>query len=381
MNIVHHSHRTDMSRCINGSIWPYVGAVKPYLVERRYAAKTIVTYLHCVTHFARWARSQRHPRCRINEEWIAEFLDKHLPQCACPGAVRQQRTDYSAALTHLLAVLRSRGTIAPPAVATTPVDKELRRYSEYMEHVRGLAPKTRSMALRIVGRLLLARFGADAVDIAAITPEQVRRFFAEQAKLYSKPVNAGVVVASLRSYFRYRASLGDLVHGLIGAVSYPANWSLASLPKTLTDAEVKRLIGSLGQSGHSMRRADAIVRCALDLGLRSGEIARSVWTMSTGAPVRSSCATPRDAVRTYCHCPRPPVKPLRVTSSRSAPRLPIAPSLYVTLHLATAPSAPISSARRSVKPTRAPGYLTRARICCATRWRTACLRAVPRSKK
>jgi len=109
---------------------------------------------------------------------------------------------------------------------------------------------------------------------AALDPAHVRRFFAGQAKLYSKPANAGLVVASLRGYFRYRASLGDLVHGLIGAVSYPANWSLSSLPKTLTAEEVERLVGSLGQPGRSMRRADAIVRCALDLGLRSGEIAR-----------------------------------------------------------------------------------------------------------
>jgi integrase len=46
------------------------------------------------------------------------------------------------------------------------------------------------------------------------------------------------------------------------------------LPKTLTAEEIEQLLGALGQSGQSMRRADAIVRCALDLGLRSGEIAR-----------------------------------------------------------------------------------------------------------
>ena len=89
-------------------------------------------------------------------------------------------------------------------------------------------------ALRIVGRLLSQRFGGDSVDISAIKPEHVRRFFAQQAKLYSKPASAATVVAALRGYFRYRASLGDAVHRLIGAVSYPANWRLASLPKTLT---------------------------------------------------------------------------------------------------------------------------------------------------
>lgn len=274
MDIVRRSQRIDIDGSADGLIGPYVDAFKQSLSQRRYAAKTSATYLRCITHFAQWAHTGQHRQRRIDEALIAEFLDKHLPQCECAGALHHDRRNHRAALGHLLVVLRSQGVIAPATVHTTPVDEELRCYDEYMEHVRGLAPKTRSMALRIVGRLLAARCGKGAVDIAAITPEHVRCFFAEQAKLYSKPANAGLVVAALRGYFRYRASLGDLVHGLIGAVSYPANWSLSSLPKTLTAEEVERLIGSLGQPGRSMRRADAIVRCALDLGLRSGEIAR-----------------------------------------------------------------------------------------------------------
>ena len=84
-----------------------------------------------------------------------------------------------------------------------------------MDRVRGLAPKTRSQILRIVGRLLRQRFGGGAVDIAAIKPAHVWNFFARQSKLHSKPSGAGSVVSALHGYFRYRASLGDLVHGLI----------------------------------------------------------------------------------------------------------------------------------------------------------------------
>ena len=175
---------------------------------------------------------------------------------------------------HLLVVLRAQGVIAPPVVSKTPVDDELRRYGDYMSRVRGLAPKTQAMALGIVRRFLIGRFGDYAMDIATIRPEHVRHFFAQEAKRYSKPASAGTVVAALRGYFRYRASLGEVVHSLIGALSYPANWQLASLPKTLTPEEVERLVESLGQAGGSQRRSAAIVRCALDLGLRSGEVAR-----------------------------------------------------------------------------------------------------------
>lgn len=269
------SRSTDIDWLADGPVGPYVSAFKQFLIDHQYAVVTSANYLACLTHFTRWARGRRLLLRGIDEATVVKFLDEHLPNCRCTGSVRHDRCDHRAALGHLLTVLRSLGAIAPPSVSTRPVDEELQSYDEYMAHARGLAPKTRSAVLRIVGRLLTERFGDRAIDIATLRPAHVRRFFAQQAKLYSKPTGAGSVVSALRGYFRYRVSLGDAVHGgLVNAIAYPANWALSSLPKTLTAEEVEQLIGALGQPGPVMRRADAIVRCALDLGLRSGEVAR-----------------------------------------------------------------------------------------------------------
>ena len=265
-------NRTDW--LATGPFAPHIDAYKQYLTDRDYAANTFSNCMRSIAHFAQWTRCRRLQVRRIDESVVAEFLDGHLPECRCTGSICRDRHSLSAALGHFLIVLRARGIVVPPAVRSTPVDEELLRYDTYMDHVRGLAPKTRSIALRIVGRLLVSRFGDEAIDIAAIKPGHVRRFFAQQAKLYSKPATAGTVVSALHGYFRYRTSLGNKVHGLIGVLSFPANWQLSSLPKTLTAEEVERLIGALGQSGRSMWRADAIERCAFDLGLRSGEAAR-----------------------------------------------------------------------------------------------------------
>jgi integrase/recombinase XerC len=274
MGTVRRSRRPGLNYLTDGPIGPYVDAFKRYLSERRYAASTSASYLADIAHFARWARSKRLALHRIDEGSIVKFLDDHLPRCCCTGPTRHDRGDHSAALGHLLEVLRAQGAIAAPSISTTPVDEELLRYDEYLAHVRGLMTKTRSSALRIIRRLLVARFGAGPIEVIEIKPEFVRRFFARQAALYSDPASASLVVTSLRGYFRYRASLGDLVHGLIGSVSYPANWKLSSLPKTLSAEEVAQLVGAMGEPGRAMRRTDAIVRCALDLGLRSCEVAR-----------------------------------------------------------------------------------------------------------
>lgn len=159
MGTVHRSRRRDIDSLAEGPIGPYVDAFRQFLAERRYAATTSASYLSGITHFSRWARGKRLRLPRVGEASIAEFLDARLPSCSCAGPARRDRGDHSAALGHLLVVLRAQGAIAPPTVGTIPVDVELLRYDEYMEHARGLAPKTRDMALRIVGRLLMARFG------------------------------------------------------------------------------------------------------------------------------------------------------------------------------------------------------------------------------
>ncbi|MGA8146811.1 MAG: site-specific integrase [Gallionellaceae bacterium] len=250
----------------------YVGAFTVYLTERRYASNTIDSYLSCIAHFARWSTQTQIDIHRIDEKVVWQFLD-HLPHCDCARQVHRVSQDLRAALGHLLIVLRANAVIAYPPAGITPVDDELRHFDSHMNHVRGLAPKTRSLYLRTVQRLLFAQFADQPVVISAIKPDDVRKFVVSQGELCSIPVSIGTTVSALRGYFRFRVACGDKVHHLIGVVCHPANWQLASLPKALSGAEVERLLGALGHDGPSARRTAAIVHCALDLGLRSSEVA------------------------------------------------------------------------------------------------------------
>ena len=251
----------------------YVDAFTRYLCERHHASKTIPKYLGCLAHFGRWMNQcQLNIEC-IDEELVRRFLDDHLPGCDCARPVCRNRVDLRAALGHLLFVLRAEAVIPGAAPGTTPVDEELRRFDAHMDHVHGLAPKTRSMHLLTVGRLLREQFGDQPVVISALTPEDLRRFVACQSERYSTPGNATSMISALRGYLRFRTTCGDQVHGLIGVLAYPIQWKLASLPQALSSTEVERLEAALGGEGRSARRSDAMVRCALDLGLRRGEVA------------------------------------------------------------------------------------------------------------
>jgi len=274
MDSKRHLPRSPSDWLLESELAPYVDAFTHHLGERRYAVQTVCNYQGCIAHFARWASGRRLGVRQLDEDVIRQFLDDHLPRCNCAEPVQRTRRDLRAALGHLLVVLRANGDIAERAPGTTPVDEEVRRFDDHMNHVRGLTSKTRVLYLRTVRRLLLERFADGPVVISTIKPNDVRSFVARQSELYSTPDGMSTLAAALRGYFRFRASHGDLVHGLIGVVCYPANWKLASLPQALSGVEVERLLGCLGQPGPSARRADAIVHCALDLGLRRGEVAK-----------------------------------------------------------------------------------------------------------
>lgn len=248
-------------------------ALMRYLVERGYARPTISAYVGHAGHFLRWVKLSHLEFLQIDEKFVSQFLDNHLLHCNCGLPTRCDPREARAAIRHLLVVLRTLGVAAPRPVTTTPVDEELFRFNEYMDSVRGLAPKTRSSVLRVVREFLTDRFGDRPVVFSAIKPEYVRRCFVRLTERCRAPLSIGAVVSALRSYFRFRATCGDAVYGLSGVLSYPANWQQAVLPKTLADEEIERLLQSLDTPSPSMRRIAAIVRCAVDLGLRSIEIA------------------------------------------------------------------------------------------------------------
>jgi len=160
-----------------------------------------------------------------------------------------------------------------PAAYSNHITDELRRYEAHMRDVRGLAEGSCRQKVRIVGRLLHKKFAGRPIDIAELRAVDIRRFLANQLDARQTPSNASQLASVLRSYFRYRATCGDQVGKLTAVISNPVHWKLASLPHALKPEEVELLLNAFTNNVRLPKRGYAIVRCALDMGLRSGEIA------------------------------------------------------------------------------------------------------------
>lgn len=273
MDFVTSLHPAPQAWLRNSPLAPHIDAYGAYLRQGRYATNTTRGYLNGVAHFAHWITQGHLPVDLIDEKAVRQFLDEHLPNCNCNKPVARTYGDLRAALGHLLTVLRAHSAVAMIAEPTGPIADELRRYDDHMGHARGLTAGTRRGSLRIIGRLLLHKFADRSVVISKLQPTDVRQFIAAQMKLVDTVSNASTLASALRSYLRYRATCGDQVQGLLGVIFSPTHWSLASLPRSLKPVDVERLLASFTPDIASPLRGYAIVRCALDLGLRSSEVA------------------------------------------------------------------------------------------------------------
>jgi integrase len=242
---------------------PFVPAYWRRLTERQYASATVQNYMYCLAHFAHWSRRARLELGSLGSA-VKRFIAEHLPRCNCPYPVERDPGQLRAALHHMQAVLVEHG-IGAELRCADPIDDELRRFDEHLRDASGLAHSTRQRRLPTVAALLRKTSG--------MTPsvDQLRAFVAQEISRMS-PVGGAAVATALRSYLRFRAFEGDHVQHLLPLIVSPAHWRLAALPQTLSRAEVEQLLGAFPPELPSRRRAYAMVRCLVDLGLRACEV-------------------------------------------------------------------------------------------------------------
>lgn len=265
---------------LNDVVAPYIEALR----NQRYPDHTIRAYLGCLAHFSHWIKADEIRMSSLDAVLIKRFLRDHLPACTCPAPCYLSVASSGAALRHMLRLLPG-----DPSAATSadPVAVELERFGEYLSNICGLAPITRDSRVHHVGTFLVREFGASTPLIAQLSAARLDTFFADLSA-HLRPASLHVVGNSLRSYFRYRALLGESTAALAAALPRIADWRRTTLPKVLSDAELDAFIKAFDRTDPVGLRDYAIARCLLDLGLRGHEV---TWLSLESVNWRSATLT------------------------------------------------------------------------------------------
>jgi len=248
------------------------GDFSDYLKARGHSDGTQHAYQSALRHFVCWLTKEPPESRAIDSRTVCTFLQEHLPACHCPSPVFKELKTVRAALNQLLLML-GQGRLQPlGSKGSAAVEYTLHQFDDFLRDVCGVAEATRLNRQRQVRTFLVALFGTGPIVPLSITSELLVKFVIDKATGL-KPSSVGVLLSTIRSYLRFLQFKGESNVALIAAVPRPPNWSLASLPTSLSDADMGRFWAACNIFTPIGKRDYAMARCLADLGLRCHEVA------------------------------------------------------------------------------------------------------------
>lgn len=249
---------------IRGPLAPHAPGFWRELLERRYSGLYVRNLLYVAARFSRWLEGRSIALGEVTDELVAAFLTherSHGWALWRPTRVRL-----------LLGYLRGSGLVptARPRVATSPTDRFLREYAQYLARERALSAATIRDYTDVAREFITAR--RDGLRWDRLRPVHVTAFVLRESRRWSVGY-CKYHVTALRSLLRYLHQGGRVRCDLAGCVPAVAGWRLAWLPKALEPAQVTRLLLVSDKGSPQGLRDAAIVRLLLRLGLRAGDVA------------------------------------------------------------------------------------------------------------
>jgi len=145
-------------------------------------------------------------------------------------------------------------------------------FTQHLCRVRGAREQTLPGCARYVRQFLRSVFGDAAVDVSKIVAPDVISFVRAATGRY-RTSTVKLAATSLRSFFQFLRVEGPCDARLEAAVPRVAHRRLSTLPRHLSEDQLRLLVASLDGATARRCRDRAILLCLCALGLRASEVA------------------------------------------------------------------------------------------------------------
>lgn len=253
-----------------GPLAPYAEGLRNELERLGYTPLSAAGHVRLVAHLSRWMTRRELAVSALTPT----TLDAYFAERRAAGYYNSLTCR---SLRPLLDWLQQVGVVAAPGPvpATTPCERLLGRYRDYLLIERSLAASTVELNVRMVHPFLADQVRADGqLELEQLSAGEVGAFVVAQSR--KRPRSVGRIVTALRSFLQFLYVDGIIDRPLAVAVPSVASWSLSSLPKALSSDQVTALLTACDRNTSTGRRDFAILTLLVRLGLRAGEVAALV---------------------------------------------------------------------------------------------------------
>ena len=250
-----------------GRLGSEVEGYRAWLAQRGYTPGTVRNMLKDLARVGLWMSTEGLEAAQLNEERMAGFLTAR-------HAAGHRKVPGTRAMVPLLSYLREAGVAPAAEPSLTPLGALIGQYRSWLVQERGLASTTVLRYENTARRFLTEQAsGGDGFEPAALTGVDVNAFLLRECGRVSAGSAKGRV-AELRSVLRFLYLRGITPLPLGTAVPAVGGWRFATLPTTMTAADVQLVLDSCDCSTAIGVRDFAMMTLVARLGLRSIEVAR-----------------------------------------------------------------------------------------------------------
>lgn len=261
----------DRIRCswIGADIETYIG----WLAGHDYSARSVWHRTPVLVAFGAFARAQGAATREELPGHVEAFVtDRVACHAARTGSGRAMAREVRGPVEQMLSV------VLPDYVASGrrrrwPFDEAVPGFFDYLVHERGLRPGTVQSYRHHLERFeaYLHRIGLGS--LGELSPAVLSAFVVERSASGLAKCTVGEGAGVLRVFLRYAHREHVVPSDLSAAVGSPQVYRLASLPRSITWAEVNRVLAGVDRRTESGRRDYAILLLLITYGLRGREIA------------------------------------------------------------------------------------------------------------
>lgn len=253
-----------------GPLGAHLDDFVPVLESRGYSLRNIRHRYGALTALSWWLIREKIALRDLSQDHIRRFIHLRKEELEVFHGSNNPST-----LAQFFAFLRDRRAIPEDlkVVEETEIQRHIREYSEYLVKDRGLASSSIQSYRDCTRRFLNKACPDGRLELQALSPELIAAFLTEFARVYSKH-RAGLMVTSLRSYFRYLKFRGLIQTDLDRCVLATSRRG-GGVPRShLSASEVARLLKHCDRSCAVGKRDYTILLLLVRYGLRSCEVVR-----------------------------------------------------------------------------------------------------------
>lgn len=243
-----------------------------WLLECGFSRSTIRKHLSNVSHLNGYLDGQKvASRQTLSAEDINEFLKKYPFRVRFRGLSDNHLRRVQWSINCFIQYLRQLRLFDSSAKSTI-FQPLLDSYLEWMRDYQHAAPGTleiRSHSLRQFLQWLGPQ--ATAEGLPELTCETVERFFLSYAQKMGRPSRHSMQSA-LRTFFRFCLHQGYVQRQLDSAVPTLRTYKLATVPRSLTDEQARKVLNGINRGSNAGRRDYAICQMLYTYGVRGGQV-------------------------------------------------------------------------------------------------------------